>query len=299
LQELLEVQDFFDLPSPALVEKDFYVTKALAAIANLDVGPSSLVLGGGTSLCRAYRLIKRMSEDVDLKIVSDQKLKRPELRIIRDQITNSLLEAGFLFNPEDRAQRDSGNASEYTIFRLPYSPLTSGEGVLRPAIQIEVIVSSLRLPAQKMPLQSFVSEALNRPAEVEGVLCVSINQTAAEKFVALTRRTAAEIADAGGKRDQTLGRHIYDLHITRSHYDPADVMKLAKDIMQTDAAVYGNQFPAYRDNPIATTIQAVNSLQTLQEYADRYVHFHREMVYGESVTYETCLKTLQELVEAL
>ncbi len=29
LQELLEVQGFYDLPSPALVEKDGYVVKAL------------------------------------------------------------------------------------------------------------------------------------------------------------------------------------------------------------------------------------------------------------------------------
>jgi hypothetical protein len=33
IEELLEVQAYFGLPSPALVEKDFYVVKALAAIA--------------------------------------------------------------------------------------------------------------------------------------------------------------------------------------------------------------------------------------------------------------------------
>ena len=37
LQELLEVQAHFGLPSPALVEKDFYVVKALAAIAAVEM----------------------------------------------------------------------------------------------------------------------------------------------------------------------------------------------------------------------------------------------------------------------
>jgi hypothetical protein len=32
LRELLEVQAYFGLPSPALVEKDFYVVKALAGL---------------------------------------------------------------------------------------------------------------------------------------------------------------------------------------------------------------------------------------------------------------------------
>ena len=31
----------------------------------------------------------------------------------------------------------TGNETRYTIYRLPYEPLTTGEGALRPAIQIE------------------------------------------------------------------------------------------------------------------------------------------------------------------
>jgi hypothetical protein len=38
LEELLEVQEYFGLPGPALVEKDWYVVKALAAIAAVDTG---------------------------------------------------------------------------------------------------------------------------------------------------------------------------------------------------------------------------------------------------------------------
>ena len=44
LRELLEVQAYFRLPSPALVEKDFYVVKALAAIAAINPAPLRLGL---------------------------------------------------------------------------------------------------------------------------------------------------------------------------------------------------------------------------------------------------------------
>ena len=49
LRELLEVQAYFGLPSPALVEKDFYVVKALAAIAVVEREALHLrlVFGGG------------------------------------------------------------------------------------------------------------------------------------------------------------------------------------------------------------------------------------------------------------
>jgi hypothetical protein len=61
LRELLEVQAYFGLPSPALVEKDLYVVKALAGIAAIDTAPLRLVFGGGTALSRAHRLVRRMS----------------------------------------------------------------------------------------------------------------------------------------------------------------------------------------------------------------------------------------------
>ena len=50
LQELLEVQGYFNLPSPVLVEKDWYVIRALAAINSADVKPFRLVFSGGTAL---------------------------------------------------------------------------------------------------------------------------------------------------------------------------------------------------------------------------------------------------------
>ena len=71
LQDLLEVQRNFNLPSPILVEKDWYVVRALAAINTADVKPFRLVFSGGTALSRAHRLIRRMSEDIALSTISD------------------------------------------------------------------------------------------------------------------------------------------------------------------------------------------------------------------------------------
>ena len=134
LQDLLEVQQHFGLPSPALVEKDWHVVKAPMAINAADTAPARLVFGGGTASSRAHRLIRRMSEDIDLRIISDSPLTRPALRHLRDTITDALLGAGFQFDPRNPEHRESGNASRYTLYRLPYAPIAVGQGVLRPEI---------------------------------------------------------------------------------------------------------------------------------------------------------------------
>lgn len=264
-----------------------------------DTAPFRLVFGGGTALSRAHRLIRRMSEDIDLKIVTDKPLTRPALRRLRDTITDALLQAGFAFDPQNPHHRESGNASRYTLYRLPYASLAAGQGILRPEIQIETAVWPLRLPPIERPVISFLAEAFNRPPEVPAVSCVALAETVAEKFVALTRRAGAEFAQAGGPRDPALVRHVYDLHVMRAHYDAAEVVSLACTIMVADAKAYGHQFPAYRENPIAETLRAVAGIANDPDFAKRYAAFRRDMVYGESPEFETALVTLTTLAGRL
>jgi hypothetical protein len=295
--DLSEVVDFFGLPNAAVVEKDWRVVQALAAIAALDTAPVRLIFGGGTALSRAHRLIRRMSEDIDLKIVAEPEPNRGSLRRLREAVTSALLEAGFEFDPANPQHRESGNTSRWTIFRIPYRPRSTAQS-LRPEILIEMGVWPLRRPAVELPVLSFVAEAMKRPPEVARMACVSITQTAAEKFVALTRRVAAEL-EPGAPQDPTLVRHLYDLHALRAHYDPAEVAMLARQVMPHDAVEFGNKAPAYREDPLRETQRALKALGSLSRYADAYYAFRQTMVYGEAVEYAACLATLNELAKRL
>jgi Nucleotidyl transferase AbiEii toxin, Type IV TA system len=110
-----------------------------------------------------------MSEDIDLKIVSDEPRSRTELRKLRDIVTSALLHAGFQFDPDNATHRDSGNASRYTIYRLPYTPLVTGEGALRPEIKIETAVWPLRLPSVERSVTSFLAEAFKQPPAIDSL----------------------------------------------------------------------------------------------------------------------------------
>jgi hypothetical protein len=94
-------------------------------------------------------------------------------------------------------------------------------------------------------------------------------------------------------------RHVYDLHVTRAHYDPAGVIALARDIICTDIEAYGHQFPAYRENPIAETLRAVGGLATDDQFANYYAAFMRDMVYGETPDFRTALATVAALAHRL
>ena len=299
LEQLLEVQEYFALPGPALVEKDWYVVKALAAIAAVDTGDFRLVFGGGTALSRAYKLTKRMSEDVDLKIVRDRAPTRGELRKLRKTITDALLAAGFVFDPENKDYRVTMYEGRYTKYQLPYKALAEGKGILRPNVQIETSVWPLRRETVDKPVISFIAEAHGRDPELPKIACSSVLETAAEKFVALTWRAGLELAGLREERDPTLVRHIYDLHMIRDEYDVKEAATLAHEVMLADAATRGDSFPAWKKDPLGETLRAIKGIPKDKVFVDGFANFQRDMVYGDKPDFSTAMGTLNTLADHL
>jgi Nucleotidyl transferase AbiEii toxin, Type IV TA system len=101
IQDCLDAQAHFGLPSLALVQKDWHVIRAMQAVASVETGPFRLIFAGGTCLARGHRLVQRMSEDVDFKLVhkgpspvSASSLRR-QLGDLRSRVMASLQTAGF------------------------------------------------------------------------------------------------------------------------------------------------------------------------------------------------------------
>jgi len=300
---LRHAADFFGLPDTAAVTKDFHVVRAIKTIAAVDASPFALIFGGGTALARAHKLVRRMSEDVDFKVVplaaapiSKSGLRRA-LGALADKVTAALQAAGFAFDPHDTAHMRSRNENRYTLWQLPYAAnCGAGEG-LRPAIQIELTYATLRLPSIVKPVSSFVAEAFKRDPEVPGIACVSLDETAAEKLVSLTRRTVMDIAGLSRDPDPALVRHIYDLHIMRGHFDPDQVATLARDIASADAKEFHNQYPAYTADIAGETRKALAALISDPLHHDRYTRFMADMAYGERPEFDYALGTVVMLAE--
>ena len=303
LRDILDVQAHFRLPSPALVEKDIHVVRAIRALASLDAAPFLLVFGGGTALARAHDLVRRMSEDVDFKVIPTpatpvgRSALRRERGALRDRVTAALRSAGFDFDPHDPAHVRSRDENSYTIYQLPYAPVAGAGAGLRPTIQVELNHTSLRRLPVVLPVSSFVAEAMHRAPEAPAVICASLNETAAEKLISLTRRTAMEIAGASRAPDPALVRHVYDLHMMRDHLDLRMVAMLARDIAADDAREFGNQYAAYAQDIAGETRKALDALRADPLYRQCYKSFLADMVYGEKPSFEDALATVIALAE--
>jgi hypothetical protein len=281
------------------------VVRAIAALAAIDAKPFTLVFGGGTALARAHKLIQRMSEDVDFKIVPlaaapvSRSQVRQHLGILRDRVTAALQGAGFQFDAANPAHRRSRNENRYTIYQLDYDGRAAAAEALRPTIQIELTYATLRLPSLVRPVSSFIAEALHQDPEVASIPCVSLAETAAEKLVSLTRRTAMDLAGLSRDPDPALVRHIYDLHMMREHLDAVTVAALARDIASADAEEFRNQYPAYAANIAGETRKALDALRTDPVHGIRFDDFVSAMVYGEREEFATAFATVSELAEQM
>jgi predicted nucleotidyltransferase component of viral defense system len=301
--DLRPVADYFGLSGSGPVAKDFVVVRAIRAVTAVDAAPFTLVFGGGTALARAHKLVRRMSEDVDFKIVPNQatslsrSVLRQRLGSLRDRVTHALQAAGFAFDPKDPASTRSRNENRYTVWQLPYADSSgAGEG-LRPTIQVEMTYAPMRKPTVMLPVSSFIAEAYKRPPEIPTIACVSVTETAAEKLIALTRRVAMELAGLSRDPDPTLVRHIYDLHMMREQVDPEAVATLVRDIAAADAKEFCNQYPAYAADSAAETCKALDALRTDPAYRRHYTDFMNAMVYGERPEFVVALASVVAFTE--
>lgn len=298
-REFLDTRVHFGLPAPELVQKDWHVLRALRVLGAIDAAPFQLVFAGGTCLARAHRLVTRMSEDVDFKIVHlgsaplSRSKRRSLLGDLRSRVLAALQAEGFGIGAEDVRSRDE---NQYTLYNLHYGQDGATASALRPTIQVELNYARLRLPAVSMPVSSFVAEAFGRAPEVAAMLCVSINETAAEKLVSLTRRTAMELRGLSRAPDPHLVRHIYDLYAVHAHIDRAAVVELARAIARADAQEFANQYPAYVSGIARETHYACTAIRSDPAIRERYVRFVADMVYGSDVDFDAAVNVLAALV---
>jgi hypothetical protein len=142
-----------------------------------------------------------------------------------------------------------------------------------------------------------VAEAHQYSPEIPALACVSVTQTAAEKLVALTRRTAMDLAGLSRDADPALVRHIYDLHLMRDLVDHDAVASMAKEIAAADADEFRNQYPAYHADIAGETRKALDALRTDPVHRARYTAFVAAMVYGEKAEFEEAMATVTAMVQ--
>ncbi len=221
------------------VEKDFWVCWTLNALYHErpDGGPR-LLFKGGTSLSKAYGLIERFSEDIDVTVFRDDlneaasveelealsnKKRRARLDAIRDAcrayITGPLHEllSARLAEATDGAGRveiDEADPDGQTLL-VWYPEVEPRDGTyVRPAVRIESGAKSALDPNRPTTIRPYVSEeADGLDLTVAGVTTIEATRTFWDKVViAHGLRRWYERRGVLRQEGQRVSRHYYDLH---------------------------------------------------------------------------------------
>ena len=220
------------------VEKDFWVCWVLRVLyGKLPSGSPRLLFKGGTSLSKAYGLIRRFSEDIDITVFREDlkepasvedleamsgKKRKAKLDRIRDAcrswVTGPLHEHLAREVKELTAGRggieiDTDDPDGQTLLAWYPSVAADGSGYVRPAVRIECGAKSALDPHRETTIRPYVADDVkNLDLATGGVLTIEAARTFWDKVVVAhgLRRwfeRRGELRQAG----QRVSRHYYDL----------------------------------------------------------------------------------------
>jgi len=196
----------------SLIEKDYYVFLLLKLIVHKQTNDKDqeIVFKGGTSLSKAYNIIQRFSEDIDLCLPQDKIKSAGARKRLTNAITTSINDLGL----ELYSIRNIERSGVYNDIRGNYNSITS-DAPIESYIKVETVHRIKEYPVEKRLISSYITDYINTHIGNEAlqafhlepfyVNTVSLYRTFIDKLFA--------IADYYLEDKVTrYSRHIYDLY---------------------------------------------------------------------------------------
>lgn len=314
---IAEVKKHYDLPEVS-IEKDLWVTQVLHALFSLPVS-DKLIFKGGTSLSKAWGLIDRFSEDIDLAI-DPVFLGKPEGDPTKKQI-KKLRKASSLYVAEDladmlrtrfaemglsewltvEAQPNGEGDNTYPEPRQLYvhyrSVFDDKKGYLRSDIVLEISARSLMEPVAEVEVHSIVSEHLpvKDIAPVPVVTAVA-GKTMVEKMFLLHEMFSIE---GHGLRAERKSRHLYDLYKMMGHAfaDEAIADDALWESIRHHREIYTSVSGMDYTPDVRERLVLVPREDIIDAWKTDYEQMMSAMIYGEKPTWDELMVAMKELQE--
>lgn len=296
-----DTRDFLNIQA-SVVEKDLYTTSVINIIAPIENEYFQLVFAGGTCLSKAHKVIKRMSEDIDFKVerkattnnFGHDALETKLREFRRHEILATLKNAGITITDK---QIVTSNHGKYMRTTIDYQSMYSGAKGLRPHVLVEFTLSNPKLDTSRLPIKSLIEEyykiAVFEDFEAN---CISVIETAAEKWVSLTRRVAA-MERGLMSNDSTIIRHLYDLHTIFTTQKCDDTFcSLIKEVIKQDVLQFGKTQKDYASDPLLEAEKALTALSTKNSYKEDFKNFAALMVFDDKLPqFKQLIDTLNKI----
>ena len=308
---LLALSKTLKLPTDA-IEKDWWVVQTLRLIFEMDCA-NSLVFKGGTSLSKAWGLINRFSEDIDLALdrkflgfegdLSNQqikKLRKASFAYITDKFYPTLktkFEETGLTNVEINITETTDSDQDPRIIEIFYPSVFDNMGYIRPKVIIEVGSRSLREPFSVRSFRSFVGENYpDQPFADSSILIPTVNpeRTFLEKVFLLHEEFQKPIDKI---RVERLTRHLYDIERLMDTEFAEKALTNVK--LYQDIVAHRRLFTPIRgidyDNHIPQKINPIPPSEIIDEWQKDYEIMQGSMLYGESLSFSELIERIEEL----
>lgn len=297
-----------------IVEKDWWVTAVLRVIFNLPYA-NELSFKGGTNLSKCWKLIRRMSEDIDIAVnreflgfdgelsktqISD-KLRRAACSFVRERmqsdIKSGLLEQGISCELFDVwVDITPISTTDPEIVYVSYHPLYSDVEYVKPQVKIEISGRSMSEPIEKVSVKSFIGETIDNPVLDE--LPVEVNavvpeRTFLEKLFLLHEEFAKPTSQI---RVERMSRHLYDIDqmldtdIAESAIRNNDLYRQVIDHRKKFIGLKGFDYSTLEK----ATIHFVPEGETREKWANDYKNTIMSMVLGDAHTFEEVIKRFED-----
>lgn len=297
------------------VEKDWWVSRTLEIIFQMPIA-SHLVFKGGTSLSKAWKLINRFSEDIDLAI-DKEFFEGYKGDISKTKITKLRKEAGayttgtFFEELKEKFHENGFTDLEFKVIEAKdsdqdprvleiYYPniIPADTEYILPRVQIEISCRSLREPFSIQSFGSLVDEVYADKDFVRPLFEVPTvipERTFLEKLFLLHEEFHRPVEK---RRVDRLSRHLYDIYqLTQSGIASNAIAD--KELYETIVA-HRYKFSRVGDvdynrhNP--KTLNPIPPPEVIADWGADYGKMKEDMIYDESKpSFEDLITNLEEL----
>jgi hypothetical protein len=297
---------------PASIEKDWWVVRTLELILTMDVS-EFIVFKGGTSLSKAWNIIERFSEDVDLaldrsflgyeecKTVKQVKKLRSSTRnyIYKDFIPglqNAFIKAGYS-DVEVKLNEEEGKNLEPVQISILYKSCTANSAYTNPYVKIEIGSRSLREPSTNKEFSSLVGEHFpDRPFADRQIIvsCVNPERTLLEKLFLLHE----EFSKPEDKiKVDRLSRHLYDVEmLTRKGFLEIAIKEkeLYNEIIN-HRQIYTKISEIDYNFHQPKTLNPLPPKAIMNSWKKDYQKMQEEMIHGDSLSFNELIERIAEI----
>ena len=234
------------------IEKDYWICRSLALMAENDK-ENSTVFKGGTSLTKAFGIGSRFSEDIDIAISEAWTLSGNQLKMLIKRTAKSMTEGLQEMNMPGFTSKGSHYHKAYYSYPRAIDSLQIG-AIKAGQLLVEINSFANPYPFQRCKLQSFLTEFLQKTGNEQlikeydmqpfEVNVLDRRRTLTEKLVSLLR---CSLADNYMPELTAKIRHFYDLHFLLNDEEIQSYLK--SDAFKSDFANLFTQDQQRFDKP--------------------------------------------------